>query len=65
MAAPAGGSAVAGGVAAPGAGSSGSGVGLWFALATVALIAVYFSRLVCLPAVVGPVPFISLLERPG
>ena len=65
VAVPEGGSAVAGGVAAPGTGSAGSGVGLWLALATLLLIAFYFSRLISLPAVVGPVPFISLLERPG
>jgi hypothetical protein len=38
---------------------------LWLLLATVASIAVFFCRLIALPAVSRPVPFISLLERPG
>jgi hypothetical protein len=63
--APEGGSAVAGGAAALGAGSAGSGAGLWLALATLSLIALHFSRLMSSPAVLRPVPFISLLERPG
>jgi hypothetical protein len=33
--------------------------------ATLASIAIFFCRLISLPAVSRPVPFISLLERPG
>jgi hypothetical protein len=55
----------AGGVAAAAAGSAASGLGLGLSLAALASIAVFFSRLISLPAVPRPVPFISLLERPG
>ena len=52
-------------MAAAAAGSAGSGPGLWLWLATLASLAVFFSRLISLPARPSPVPFISLLERPG
>jgi hypothetical protein len=38
---------------------------LWLSLALLAALALSFSRLSSSPAVVRPVPFISLLERPG
>ena len=59
------GSVGVGGVAAAAAGSAASGLGLWLSLAALASIAVFFCRLISLPAVPRPVPFISLLERPG
>ena len=59
------GSADVGGVAAAAAGSTGSGPGLWLWLAALASISVFFCRVTSLPAVSRPVPFISLLERPG
>ena len=55
----------AGGAAAAAAGSAGSGPGLWLWLAALASISVFFCRVTSLPAVSRPVPFISLLERPG
>jgi hypothetical protein len=57
----------AGGVAAAAAaaGSAAAGLGIGLSLAALVAIAVFFSRLISLPAVPRPVPFISLLERPG
>jgi hypothetical protein len=57
----------AGGVAAAAAaaGSAASGAGLWLLLAALASIAIFFSRVRLVSAVSRPVPFISLLERPG
>ena len=49
----------------PRRGSAASGPGVWLVLAALASIAVFFSRVSLLPAVSRPVPFISLLERPG
>ena len=59
------GSVGAGGAAAAAAASAASGVGMWLLLAALASIAVFFCRLILLPAAPRPVPFISLLERPG
>ena len=59
------GPAGAGGAAAAAAGSAGSGPGLWLWLAALASICVFFCRVTSLPAVSRPVPFISLVERPG
>ena len=55
----------AGGGAAAATGSAASGLAAWLLLAVVASIAVVFSRLISLPTVPRPVPFISLLERAG
>jgi hypothetical protein len=53
------------GAAAAAAGAAASGAGLWLSLVALASLALFFSRLTSLPAVSRPVPFISLLERPG
>ena len=57
-----GGSGVASAAAAA---AAASGAGLWLSLAALAAFAVFFSCLISPPAVSRPVPFISLLERPG
>jgi hypothetical protein len=55
---------VSGGVAASAA-ATGSGGGLWLWLAALASIAVFFCRVISFPAAPRPVPYLSLLERPG
>ena len=52
-------------MAAAAAGSAAPGLGLWLVTAVLASFAVFFSGLFMPPAVPRPVPFISLLERPG
>jgi len=55
----------AGGGSAAATGAAAGGLAVWLSLAVVASMAVFFFRLISLPAVPRPVPFISLLERPG
>jgi hypothetical protein len=56
--------AVSGGVAASAA-ASGPGVGLWLWFAAAASLAVFFCRVISFPAASRPVPYLSVLERPG
>jgi hypothetical protein len=54
-----------GSAAAAAAGSAASGPALWLWLTALASFAVFFCRVTLIPALPRPVPFISLLERPG